>query len=109
MEAPTRMYCYAQNMDRKKFIQTSANDFLNSELNQLMLLYRVGVSEREARYITKKIETLAKKKNPSMLVQMHTDIPPSTFTVFSEREPGAPMDLDNMIRRIGELEEKRLQ
>ena len=108
MEPLTKTDYYAQNMDRKKFIQTSANDFLSSGINQLMLLYRVGVSEREARYITKKIETLVKKENPSALVEMYTDMPPSMFKVLSEQKQDMPMDLEDMVRRIEELEEKRL-
>lgn len=112
MEFPTRMYCYAQNMDRKKFIADCTNDFLSSGHNQLMLIYRIGVSERDARYITKKIVTLVETENLSLRVQMYTDIVPEAFAglceIQKQQEQGIPMDMNAAMRKEEKCEERRV-
>ena len=85
-ECPTSMHCYAQNMDRKKFIQTSAEEFIKSGRNQLMLLYRIGVSQQEARYITKRIKTIVEKENPETMIRSYTNVDAYSFNIFSKKQ-----------------------
>ena len=84
MDAITQMYCYAQNMDRQQFIRENTEKFLNSGKKQLVLVCRIGVSDREARYIAKNIEARVQAENPSAVIETYTNVVIPVFIAFKE-------------------------
>lgn len=84
MEAISQVYCYAQNMDRQQFIRENTEKFINSGKKQLLLFCKIGVSDREARYIEKKIETRVRAENPDAIIELYTNVVRHLFTALKE-------------------------
>ena len=102
MEAITQIYCYAQNMDKQQFIRENAEKFINSGKQRLMLVCRIGVSEREARYIAKKLEARVHAENPSAIIEMYTNAVIPLFTAFREIQEQQDLGhIDNTDEAIG--------